>query len=99
MRQKLRKLFDWFYLLLSDCDGMCSHCPEVLRVKCERRKGSVLIGEHRHIAFKGGSVTWHGKEEPSAEMIAAFEELAELLQDERTLEEIQRDNAINKPSK
>lgn len=30
--------FDWLYLSLSDCDGMCAHCLYNLRKRCERRK-------------------------------------------------------------
>ena len=30
--------FDWMYLSLSDCDGMCEHCNNELKMRCERRK-------------------------------------------------------------
>ena len=34
----IKKLVDFIYLLLSDCDGMCDHCPSELKVRCYKHK-------------------------------------------------------------
>ena len=34
----LHKFFDWLYLYLSDCDGMCERCNEELKKKCKEHK-------------------------------------------------------------
>ena len=34
----IQKILDWIYLYLSECDGMCQHCDEVLKNKCQQRK-------------------------------------------------------------
>jgi hypothetical protein len=34
----MKKILDRLYLWLSDCDGMCDHCPAELKVKCRTQK-------------------------------------------------------------
>lgn len=34
IKRKKREL----YLVLSDCDGMCNHCPDSLKIRCDQNK-------------------------------------------------------------
>lgn len=65
--------------------------PEKELPEIENHFDNPMLTNHHHIPFHGGWITWRGKGEPSEKQMAAFEEMAKIVQalDARQLKDLQ----------